>query len=96
MCHGGPACRGPRFGWTSPDREIKSLSQRCERIELNLGGSLILGCVIRWTYFGLILMLDLHVFDMSQLSWPGGTIQLRAASAQEDRPAWSEKILISF
>ena len=35
-------------------------------------------------------------FDMSQLSWPGGTIQLQAASAQEDRPAWSEKILISF
>ena len=38
-------------------------------------------------------------FDMSQLSWAGGTIQLRAESAQEDRPAssaWSEKLLISF
>ena len=35
-------------------------------------------------------------FDMSQLLWPGGTIQLRAVSAQEDRPAWSKKILISF
>ena len=44
---GGAACRGPGFGWTSPDREIKSQSQRCERFELNLGGSLILGCVIR-------------------------------------------------
>ena len=57
----GPVCRGPGFGWTSPDREIKSQSQRCERIDLNLGGSLILGCVIRSTYFGLILRLDLHV-----------------------------------
>ena len=35
-------------------------------------------------------------FGISQLSWPGGTIQLRAASAQEDRPALSEEILISF
>ena len=35
-------------------------------------------------------------FDMTQLSWPGGTLQLRAASAQEYRHAWSEKILISF
>ena len=43
----GPAFRGPGFGWTSPDREIKPQSQRCERIDLNLGGSLILGCVIR-------------------------------------------------
>ena len=58
---GGAAFRGPGFGWTSPDREIKSQSQRCERIDLNLGGSLILGCVIRSTYFGLILRLDLHV-----------------------------------
>ena len=33
-------------------------------------------------------------FDMSQLLWPGGTIQLRAVSAQVDRPAWSDKILI--
>ena len=57
---GGPAFRGPGFRWTSPDREIKSQSQRCERIDLNLGGSLILGCVIRSTYFGLILRLDLH------------------------------------
>ena len=57
----GPACRGPGFGWTSHDREIKSQSQRCERIDLNLGGSQILGCVIRATYFGLILRLDLHV-----------------------------------
>ena len=29
---GGAASRGPGFGWTSPDREIKSESQRCERI----------------------------------------------------------------
>ena len=58
---GGAAIRGPGFGWTSPDREIKSQSQRCERIDLNLGGSLILGCVIGTTYFGLILRLDLHV-----------------------------------
>ena len=58
---GGPAFRGPGFGWTSPDREIKSQSQRCERIDLNLCGSLILGCVIRSTYFGLILRLYLHV-----------------------------------
>ena len=57
----GAACRGPGFGWTSPDREIKSQSQKCERIDLNLGGSLMLGCVIRSTYFGLILRLDLHV-----------------------------------
>ena len=57
----GGACRGPGFGWTSPDREIKSQSQRCERIDLNLGGSLILGCIIRSTYFGLIFRLDLHV-----------------------------------
>ena len=42
----GPACRGPEFGWTSPDREIKSQSQRCERIDLNLGGSLILGYIV--------------------------------------------------
>ena len=51
---GGAAFRGPGC-------EIKSQSQRCERIDLNLGGSLILGCVIRSTYFGLILRLDLHV-----------------------------------
>ena len=57
----GPACRGPGFGWISPDREIKSQSQRCERIDLNLGGSLILGCVTRSTYVGLMLRLDLHV-----------------------------------
>ena len=35
------------FGWTSPDREIRSQSQRCERIDLNFGGSRILGFVIR-------------------------------------------------
>ena len=46
---GGPACRGPGFGWMSPDREIRSQSQRCERIDLNLGGSLILGFVVRST-----------------------------------------------
>ena len=57
----GPACPGPGFGWTSPDREIKSQSQRCERIDLNLGGSLILGCVIRSTYFTLILRLALQL-----------------------------------
>ena len=32
---GGAACRGPGFGWISPDREIKSQSQMCERIDLN-------------------------------------------------------------
>ena len=48
---GGPAGRGPGFGWTSPDRKIKSQSQRCERIDLNLGGSLIFGFVIRSAYF---------------------------------------------
>ena len=47
----GPAGRGPGFGWTSPDRKIKSQSQRCERIDLNLGGSLIFGFVIRSAYF---------------------------------------------
>ena len=57
----GPACCGSGFGWTSPDRDIKSQSQRCDTIDLNLGDSLILGCVIRSTYFGLILRLDLHV-----------------------------------
>ena len=25
----GLACRGPGFGWTSPDREIRSQIQRC-------------------------------------------------------------------
>ena len=58
---GGPAGRGPGFGWTSPDRKIKSQSQRCERIDLNLGGSLIFGFVIRSAYFGLILRLDFDV-----------------------------------
>ena len=58
----GPACGGPGFGHTSPDREIKSQSQRCERIDLNLGGSRILGFVIRSAYFGLIfLRLDFDV-----------------------------------
>ena len=57
----GPACRGPGFWWMSPDPEFKSQSQRCVRIDLSLGGSLILGCVIRSTYFDLILRLDLHV-----------------------------------
>ena len=57
----GPACRGPGFGWTSPNREIRSQSQRCERIDLNLGGSRILGFVLRSAYFGLILRLDLDV-----------------------------------
>ena len=57
----GPAYRGPGFGWTSPDREIRSQSQRCERIDLNLGGSRILGFVIRSAYFGLILRLDLDI-----------------------------------
>ena len=33
----------------SPDREIMSHSQRCERIDLNLDGSLGLGFVIRST-----------------------------------------------
>ncbi len=58
---GGPACRGPLFGRTSPDREIRSQSQRCERIDLNFGGNRILGFVIRSTYFGLVLRLDLDV-----------------------------------
>ena len=44
---GGPAYRGPGFGRTSPDREIRSQSQRCEKIDLNFGGSRILGFVIR-------------------------------------------------
>ena len=57
----GPACRGTGLGWTSPDREIRSLSQKCERVDLNLGGSLILGFIIRSTYFGLILRLDLDI-----------------------------------
>ena len=57
----GPACRGPWFGWTSPDREIRSQSQRCERIDLNLGGSRILGFVTRSAYYGLILRLELDV-----------------------------------
>ena len=57
----GPACRGPGFGWMSPDREIRSQSQMCERIDLNFGGSRILRCVIRSAYFGLVLRLDLDV-----------------------------------
>ena len=52
----------PGFRWMSPDREIRSQSQRCERIDLNLGGSLILGFVIRSTYSGLILRLDVPWF----------------------------------
>ena len=43
----GTSDRGPGFGWMSPDREIRSQSQRCERIDLNFGGSRILGFVIR-------------------------------------------------
>ena len=48
-----------RVWWTSPDREIRSQSQRCARIDLNLGGSRILSLVIRSIYFGLHLRLDL-------------------------------------
>ena len=36
----------------SPDRGILSHSQRCERIDLNFGGSRIFGFVIRSAYFG--------------------------------------------
>ena len=58
--------QGTSLSWarvrvTSPDHEIRSQSHRCERIDLNLGGSLILGFVIRSTYFGLILRLDLDI-----------------------------------
>ena len=45
----------------SPDREIRSQSQRCERIDLNFGGSRILGFVIRSTCFDLVLRLDFDV-----------------------------------
>ena len=45
----------------SPDRGIMSQSQRCERIDLNFGGSRILGFVIRSAYFVLVLRLDLNV-----------------------------------
>ena len=45
----------------SPYRDIRSQSQRCERIDLNFGGNRILSFVIRSAYFGLLLRLDLDV-----------------------------------